>query len=72
MNMENVISPLWPNEKSSLPNISFPQEISNMGVEEPAFCMIFEVATELPNFESLRFHEDSIEEPPFLSLNYSG
>ena len=28
------------NEISSLPNISCPQSISNMGVEEPAFCMI--------------------------------
>ena len=45
-------------EKSPLPNISCPQAISNMGVEELAFCMILEVATEFPNFESLRFHED--------------
>ena len=27
-------------EKSSLPNIAYRQAISNMGVEEPALCMI--------------------------------
>ena len=31
---------IFGHEKSSLPNIACPQAISNMGVEELAFCMI--------------------------------
>ena len=57
-------------EKSSLPNIAFPQAISSMGVEEPAFCTIsLKLPSSFPNFESLRFHEDFKEEPQCLLLH---
>ena len=57
-------------EKSSLPNIACPQAISNMVLMNLLFVWFFEVATEFPEFESLRFHEYLREEPPWLLLQY--